>query len=86
MSNDEIAALQIKIDFLLDALQKIIACLPAIQDGGGFIVEHFDMDGEYMGSESIDPFTVVQRMHELATQALEDYFQKGEKKADGGAL
>ena len=60
MSNDEIAALQTKIDFLLDALQKIIACLPAIQDGGGFIVEHFDMDGEYMGSQEIDPYTVVQ--------------------------
>ena len=64
---------------LLAALRKIISEVPAIDEGGGFFIEHRDQDGEYIGSEQIDPVTIIQHMQGIAHFAIEAY----EAVADG---
>ncbi|MFA5899416.1 MAG: hypothetical protein WC829_09930 [Hyphomicrobium sp.] len=54
----------------LEALNRINDSVPAIQDGGGFVVDHRDADGEYIGSENIDPMWVIQEMQSTAHLAI----------------
>ena len=44
-------------------IDKALNSMPAQQDGGGFIVEHFDQDGNYQGSENIPEMDVIQLLH-----------------------
>lgn len=63
-------ALCAQIERLRTALAQIVSCVPAIQDGGGFIIEHFDSDGEYVGSQQVNPDSIIQEMQFIATEAL----------------
>ena len=58
------------IEQLVEALKRIVETPPAQQDGGGFIVEHFDGDGNYAGSQNIDPMWVIQEMQAIACAAI----------------
>jgi hypothetical protein len=68
----------LKRDKLLDALKRIASTVPAIGDGGGFVVDHHSPDGEYLGTENVDPMWVIQEMASIALAAV--------AKAEGGAL
>lgn len=50
----------------LDAAQR---AMPAFHEGG-FIVEHHDMDGNYLGSENVDPVAIVQWQSQAIDEAL----------------
>lgn len=65
-------------DELLSALDRIVKTVPAQDGNGGFIVDHHDMDGEYLGTQQIDPMWVVQEMAAIAHNALEAHGIKGE--------
>ncbi|MDP1931951.1 MAG: hypothetical protein Q8L60_10890 [Gammaproteobacteria bacterium] len=62
-------AQQKRVEELEDALITVINCVPACVDGT-LVVEHYGSEGEYLGSEHIDPLSVIQAMHETAEQAL----------------
>jgi hypothetical protein len=55
---------------LVDAFQKQLRSIPALQDGGGFVIVHHDCNGEYIGSQNIDPQWVVQELCSIADKAL----------------
>lgn len=57
-------------DELLAAMHRIRSTPPAQADGGGFVVDHFDIEGEYAGSQNIDPMWVVQEMAAVASAAI----------------
>lgn len=57
-------------DELLEALNRILSIPPGKADGGGFVVDHFDCDGEYIGSQGVDPMWVVQEMASVANSAI----------------
>ncbi len=57
-------------DELLAALNRILSTPPGQADGGGFVVDHFDGDGEYIGSQGVDPMWVVQEMASVANAAI----------------
>ena len=50
----------------LDAAQR---SMPAFHEGG-FYFERHDMDGNYIGSENVDPIFVVQGLDQAVTEAL----------------
>lgn len=55
---------------LLEALNRILSSVPAQDGAGGFIVEHHGMDGEFLGTQQIDPMWVIQEMAAVAQAAL----------------
>lgn len=57
-------------DQLLDALERIESTVPGQGDGGGFVFDHYDHEGEYIGSQNVDPIWVVFEMAEIATNAI----------------
>jgi len=57
-------------DELLAALENILSAVPAQDGGGGFIVDHHSLDGEYIGSQNIDPMWVVQEMASISYNAI----------------
>ncbi len=57
-------------DELLAALNRILSTPPGQADGGGFVVDHFDGDGEYLGAQGVDPMWVVQEMASVANAAI----------------
>lgn len=57
-------------DELLAALNRIQSTPPGQADGGGFVVDHFDGEGEYIGSQGVDPMWVVQEMASVANAAI----------------
>ena len=58
------------IDALTKALESIIDAIPALTDGGGLHFEHYDTEGNYTGSENVDPMRVIQSIAVIATNAL----------------
>lgn len=57
-------------DELLAALNRILSTPPGQADGGGFVADHFDSEGEYIGSQGVDPMWVVQEMASVANAAI----------------
>ena len=57
-------------EYVLDALERIASIVPGQHDGGGFVFDHYDHEGEYIGSENVDPTWVVFEMVEVATHTL----------------
>ena len=57
-------------DQLLEALERIESTVPAQADGGGFVFDHYDLEGEYIGSQNVDPTWVVFEMAGVATRAI----------------
>ena len=57
-------------EYVLDALERIVSIVPGQCDGGGFVFDHYDHEGEYIGSENVDPTWVVFEMAEVATHTL----------------
>jgi hypothetical protein len=55
---------------LVEAFEKQLRSIPALQDGGGFVIDHLDCSGEYIGSQNIDPLQVVQELCSIANAAL----------------
>ena len=55
---------------LVEAFEKQLRSIPALQDGGGFVIDHCDCNGEYIGSQNIDPLHVVQELCSIANAAL----------------
>ena len=58
-----------------EALENISQNIPAME-GGSFYREHFDLNGNYIGSENIDPISVVQMMQEMSQRALTELDKK----------
>ena len=54
-------------EYVLDALERIVSIVPGQCDGGGFVFDNYYHDGEYIGSENVDPTWVVFEMVEVAT-------------------
>jgi hypothetical protein len=59
-----------EIERLRAALNDILSAIPAIQDGTGFFLEHHSLDGEFLGSSSVDPVQVVFDIVAIASKAL----------------
>lgn len=59
-----------EIERLSEALTRVIRAVPALVAGGGFVVDHHSPDGEYLGSENIDPALIIQEMATVAMNAL----------------
>ena len=57
-------------DQLLDALERIESAVPGWGDGGGFVFDHYDHEGKYIGSQNVDPTLVVLEMAGVATNAI----------------
>ena len=57
-------------DQLLDALERIESTVPGWGDGGGFVFDHYDHEGKYIGSQNVDPTLVVLEMAGVATNAI----------------
>ena len=55
---------------LVEALQRIINAVPAGDGCGGFFIEHCDQDGNYIDTESVNPFDVALTLHSIAQEAL----------------
>ena len=55
---------------LREALERIIDGVPASEPGGGLFVEHRDENGEYIGSEQVDPIAVISCIVGIARTAL----------------
>jgi len=53
------------------ALEAVSASVPAIDEQGFFVV-HFDGDGNEIGTQAIDPVSVVQSMQSIAQAALQE--------------
>ena len=51
------------------ALDRIITGVPAVADGGCF-VEHHDENGNYVGTEQVDPLAVISCMVGVASDCL----------------
>lgn len=75
----EIAALRADAERLLAGMQEALKCIPAVSSDGNFYVEHNGPDGEYIGTEQINPVNVVQSMAAAIDAALRQEQQaKGE--------
>lgn len=61
--------LQDRMRELEQSFNSIINCVPEMHEGS-LIVEHFDGDGNYNGSENVDPLSVIQQMDSIAREAL----------------
>ena len=59
-----------QLDELLYALERIELTVPGQGDGGGFVFDHYDHEGEYIGSQNVDPTWVVFEMAGVATNAI----------------
>ena len=57
------AELEARLQGVAEQISKTLQSMPAQQDGGGFINEHFDQDGNYQGSENVPEAEVVQLLH-----------------------
>lgn len=61
---------------LVEALQRIVNEVPAGDGCGGFFIEHCDQDGNYIGTESVNPFDVALSLHSIAQEALAKWEKK----------
>ena len=61
---------QLRIKELETALRNIVFAVPAQDGGGGFILDHHDFEGKYIGTEIIDPMMVIQEMASIAQEAF----------------
>jgi hypothetical protein len=62
-------ALKAQNERLREALKRIVSCVPAMHEGS-LIYEHYTPDGEYAGTQLVDPLSVVQEMDHIAHEAL----------------
>ncbi len=68
--DERILELEKQRDELLYALERIESTVPGQGDGGGFVFDHYDHEGEYIGSQNVDPTWVVFEMVGVATNAI----------------
>ena len=68
--DERILELEKQRDELLYALERIESTVPGQCDGGGFVFDHYDHEGEYIGSQNVDPTWVVFEMAGVATNAI----------------
>lgn len=68
--DERILELEKQRDELLYALERIESTVPGQGDGGGFVFDHYDHEGEYIGSQNVDPTWVVFEMAGVATNAI----------------
>ena len=68
--DERILELEKQRDELLYALERIESTVPGQSDGGGFVFDHYDHEGEYIGSQNVDPTWVVFEMAGVATNAI----------------
>jgi hypothetical protein len=59
-----------QIELLRAALQKIFDGIPSVNSEGQFLTEHFDMEGNYAGTEFHDPLAIIQSIVGVAHEAL----------------
>lgn len=59
-----------EVRVLRQALERIVDGVPASEPGGGLFIEHRDENGEYIGSEQVDPIAVISCIVGIAASAL----------------
>jgi hypothetical protein len=65
----EIERLRAEAERLKAALNRVVETVPCYHEGN-FIVEHHGIDGEYLGTQNIDPLWVIEEMASVANNAL----------------
>jgi hypothetical protein len=53
-----------------EALDKMLKSVPASGPGGAMMIDHHSIDGEYIGTEYVDPMAVIQDMYMASEKAL----------------
>lgn len=66
----ELEAERAKTAALTSALESVIRTQPAGTSTGDLFYEHFDGEGNYLGSEPVDPMSVIQAMVQWAEEGL----------------
>jgi hypothetical protein len=67
---DRINELEARVKELEGALERIVSTVPANDGTGCFVFDHHSPDGEYLGTQNIDPLWVVEEMASVAMAAL----------------
>jgi hypothetical protein len=70
-AESQLAAEREAVRVFEDALRRIVDGCPACTPGGGMHVEHFDENGEHVGTQDVDPVEVVASMFGIASAAIQ---------------
>lgn len=66
----ELELARAKCDALTAALESVVRAVPAGTSSGELFYEHFDGEGNYQGSEQVDPMSIIQAMAAHAEEGL----------------
>jgi hypothetical protein len=54
------------------ALHNILCAIPAHNSDSGFVIDRCDCDGNFIGTEYVDPVTIIQNIQQILDDALND--------------
>ena len=79
--DEQLAAANGRVEKMKKTITKALNLVPADDGAGGLIYDHHSADGEYIGTEQVDPMWVIQGMCETLQAAISDLSEADKEKS-----